>query len=195
MSISMHSIAGGSRSMTAFGNALGRGPHARVNGARHPARINVLLVGQTAHGRKGQSRADVFAVLEHADPGWATERVRSGLASGEGLVAAVAGDEDGAPRDGRLFVIEEEFARVFSAKSREGSTLSEIIRTCYDRDNFAVMTRRHPLTASGVHVAILGHSTPEELRARATATDFSNGFLNRFLIVSVHRSRLLPHGI
>ena len=43
--------------LAAFGNAVGSGPHARVGGAIHPARINVLIVGQTAHGRKGQSNA------------------------------------------------------------------------------------------------------------------------------------------
>jgi hypothetical protein len=132
---------------------------------------------------------------------WSDERVMSGLASGEGLIAAVADptyDKDGEPVGGtddkRLLVAEPEFARVLAAASRDQNTLSTIIRHAWDEGSLRVMTRNQPLVATGAHVSILGHITIEELKRRLTDTDIANGFANRFLFACVKRSKILPHG-
>jgi hypothetical protein len=183
--------------LTCFGSAVGPGPHVRVGGATHRARLFVVIVGATSRARKGQSRSEIRPIFEAADPCWSSTRVVGGLASGEGLIAAVRDDDDDPERsvcDKRLLVIEEEFSRVLKAAGREGSTLSEIVRQAFDRDTLSILTRRDPLTARGAHISIIAHVTAEELRHRLNDLEVANGFANRFIIARVQRSRLLPHG-
>lgn len=174
------------------GNAVGGGPHALADGSRHPAKLNVLLVGSTSRGRKGSSWAQVRSVMRHADPGWFNSRITGGLASGEGLIAQVADGRDSPDR--RLLVFEPEFARVLTAAGRDGSTLSHVIREAWDSDTIRLTTRHDPLAATDAHVSVLAHITAEELQHRLTRTDQANGFANRFLFVWVERARLLPEG-
>jgi hypothetical protein len=121
-----------------------------------------------------------------------------GLASGEGLIAAVrdpASDDDtDAPTDKRLLVVESEFARVLAVAAREGNTLSAVLRQAWDDGRLRTMTRRDPLRASGAHISIIGHITAEELLRRLADTEIANGFANRFLLGLVKRSKRLPEG-
>lgn len=185
--------------LVAFGNAAGSAPHAVADFAVHPARLNVCLVGRSAKARKGTSWRVAATVLKPADPGWYKHRIKSGLSSGEGLVAAVKDPdigESGEPVDGtgvadkRLLALEEEFARVLQVSKREASTLSAIVRTAYDSGDLSVLTKQ-ALTATGAHISILGHITIDELRARLTDTDIANGFANRFLYLAVRREKLI----
>lgn len=180
--------------LAGFGNAVGAGPHARVGGCRHPARLFVLLIGRTGRGRKGQSYADVSEVLQHADPTWWQACQAGGLASGEGLVARVRDSEDGSPRDKRAMVYEPEYARLLQAKGREGNTLGALLRDAWDRGDLYVSTRKDPLVARDAHVSILSHVTPEELRTVQTRVDAESGFSNRFLHCLVRRRQKLPSG-
>jgi len=50
------------------------------------------------------------------------------------------------------------------------------------------------MTATCVHVAVIGHITIEELQRLLTTTEVANGFGNRFLWLCVRRARLLPDG-
>ena len=170
--------------LCSFGSAAGPGPHAEADAAQHPARLNVVLIGKTSKARKGSSRRQIGGLFDGVDEVWARERVMGGLASGEGLIAAVADGPEG-PLDPRLLVVEEEFSRTLAAASREGSTLSAIIRQAWDTGNLRVMTRHQPLRASGAHVSILAHSTVEDIRRRLTDTDVMNGFANRNLFAVV----------
>ena len=56
------------------------------------------------------------------------------------------------------------------------------------------MVRNNPLRASSAHIGIVGHITKDELLRYLTATELANGFANRFLLVAVDRSKLLPFG-
>ena len=91
-------------------------------------------------------------------------------------------------------VVEPEYGRVLTVAGRDGSTLSEIIRSAYDSGRLRVMTRHHPLRATGTHISVIGHVTLDELRRKLSSTDAANGFANRFLFALVRRSKLLPHG-
>lgn len=181
--------------LTAFGNTVGPHPRALADAAAHPARLNVVLVGDTARARKGTAQANVDRIMQLAEPEWFSERVMGGLAYGEGLIAAVHDPaEDEPATDRRLLVVEPEFARVLAVAGREGSTLSAILRQAWDKGELRVMTRRDPLRATGAHVSVIGHITVEELRRRLTDVEQGNGFANRFLFCCVRRSQLLPHG-
>jgi hypothetical protein len=181
--------------LAAAGAAMGPGPHALADGSEHPARLNVVLVGKSARARKGTSWAVLRRVFARADPGFFAEHVIGGLASGEGLVAALANGLDGADptRAGWQLVVEPEFARLLRVAARSAS-LSSIVREAWDSGNLSVLTRKEPLRASGVHLGILGHITSEELTSSLRAVEVSNGLANRFLFVNVQRSQRLPFG-
>lgn len=182
--------------LACFGSSVGSGPYAVADASEHPARLNVVLVGETSRSRKGTARANIRKLMNEADPGWSDRRVMGGLASGEGLIAAVADPtaESQGAADKRLLIVEPEFARLLGVAGREGSTLSPIVRDAWDTGKLRVMTRKDPLVATGAHVSILGHITREELRRRLSSTEAANGFANRFLFAMVRRSQLLPYG-
>lgn len=180
--------------LVAFGNALGDRPHARVGGARHPARLFACIVGETARARKGQSLADVRVILEAADPEWWNAAKESGLASGEGIVKRFADRDDGTPVEKRALFLEAEFARTLVAAGRETSTLSHLIRDAWDTGELRVLTRKDPLRATGAHAGVVAHITLEELRARLVSAEIGSGFANRFLFTCARRSKKLPAG-
>ena len=175
--------------LAAFGNAVGRGPHMLADSAHHPARLNVVLVGETARARKGSSRANIRRLMEAADPEWADQCNASGLASGEGLIANLAGREDR-----RLYVTEQEFARVLKVAGRDGNILSPLIRQAWDGERLQNMTKKDPLKVDRSHMSLLAHITLEELHQVLPETEAMNGFGNRFLWACVRRSKKLSEG-
>jgi hypothetical protein len=182
--------------LTCFGNAVGAGPHARAGGARHPARLFTLIVGDTARSRKGTSWADTRPVLAAADPAW-TERVVSGFGSGEAVIETVrdpAGDEPGSD-DRRALIREGEFVCILRVARRDGSTLGAIIRDGWDGEQLASRTiGKGVKVATGAHLSVLAHVTREELERELLDVDVANGFANRFVIGCAWRSQRLPSG-
>jgi hypothetical protein len=183
--------------LVAFGTACGRGAHYQVEADLHYPNEFCVLVGPSSKGRKGSSWGHVRRVLAQADPEFTERCLVGGLSSGEGLIAQVRDqiDADGdAPADKRRLVLEQEFAQVLKVLSREGNTLSPIVRQAWDGDALQTMVRNNPLRASTAHIGIVGHITKDELLRYLTATELANGFFNRFLLIAVDRSKLLPFG-
>jgi hypothetical protein len=192
--------------LCAFGNAIGRGAHFRVGADRHHLKLNAGLVGPTSKGRKGMSEGHVRQLMHAVDPAWEKERVMSGLSSGEGLIHEVRdrswgvdnkGErvlKDEGASDKRLLVSEPELARVLKVMNRETNTVSPIIRQAWDGGLLRVITRNNPLKATDAHVSIIGHISREELLRHLTETEAASGFANRFLWLSVRRSKVLPFG-
>jgi Protein of unknown function (DUF3987) len=182
--------------LTAAGIMIGPGPYITLGQVRHPARINSLLVGATSKGRKGTAWANTENFVSSFDPYFVVERVKGGLSTGEGLIAALSGSkDDDEPSDKRLLVVESEFARVLAAAKREGATLSAILRQLYDSGRAAVMTRNDPLSITGAHVGIVGQIAPRELRVRLADSDLAGGLWNRFMILLVERPHLLTREV
>lgn len=197
----------------AFGSAVGRSPHFTAEADRHGANLFLVLVAETAKGRKGTSWGHVRRLVTSADSSWA-ERIASGLSSGEGLIHTIRDPveklkpqkqngrvvgheteiEDPGIADKRLLAIEGEFASVLKVATREGSTLSAVIRNSWDGMALSTLTKNSPQRATEPHIAIIGHITREELNRYLTETEAGNGFGNRFLWLSVHRSKVLPEG-
>jgi hypothetical protein len=157
-----------------------------------------VLVGASGKGRKGSSWDHVEHLLATADPGFIASRLVSGLSSGEGLIAEVrdplADNDTTAPTDKRLLVLEPEFAQVMKVLAREGNTLSPVVRNSWDGKRLQSLVRNAPLRASTAHVGIVAHITKDELLRYLNATELANGFFNRFLLIAVRRSKLLPFG-
>lgn len=192
--------------LVACGNLCGRGAHVRVGADRHHLNLNVALVGETSKGRKGMSWNFVRDLLHAADPFWTEDRIMGGLSSGEGLIYAVrdrvtSADSEGeitvldeGVADKRLMVVEGEFAGPMRTMTREGNTLSVLLRQAWDGGKLATLTRNSPLKSSDAHISILGHITKTELVKQLSETDGYNGFANRFLWLLVRRSKALPFG-
>lgn len=200
--------------LAAIGNLIGPGPHARVQHDRHPLRLNVALVGQSAKSRKGTAWSTPRSMFREIDPSWADTRVRSGLSSGEGVIYHVRDPverqepikekgrvvgyqpvvDDPGELDKRLLVVEPELASALKRMNQEANSLSAVLRQAWDSGDLATLTKNSPLRATGAHVSVIGHITEEEVRRYLTATEMANGFANRFCWLLVRRSKSLPEG-
>ena len=191
--------------LVCFGSVIGRGAHYAVEATKHHGNEFLLLVGPTAKGRKGTAWDHVHRLFAEIDSEWATQRIVSGLSSGEGLIWSVR-DPDSATRsrgrereereqtDERLLVLETEFASVLKTVARDGNTLSPVVRCAWDAKPLQALTKNSPARATNAHVAIVGHIPADELVKLLTATEAANGFLNRYIVCLVRRSKLLPDG-
>lgn len=197
-----------------FGNVIGRGPHSRVGADRHHLNLFACIVGPTAKARKGMSRGEAQRLFGLVDPEWVKSCITSGMSSGEGLIWAVRDQvvkqqpirergrvvdyqlvvEDAGVGDKRLLVVESELASTLKVMSREGNTLSPVIRQAWDGEILRTLTKTSAAKATESHIAIIGHITRDELRRHLSATEAANGFGNRFIWVFAKRSRLLPDG-
>jgi len=192
--------------LCAFGSAIGRGAHMRVEGDVHYLKLYAGLVGETSKGRKGTSWGRVREMMSSAEPEWSENRVLTGLSSGEGLIYHVRDRVEGENKQGepivldpgvedkRLLIVEPELARVLKVMCRDGNTLSADIRQAWDGDRLQTLTKNSPMKSTGAHVSIIGHITKAELLRHLTETEAANGFANRFVWIMVRRSKLLPHG-
>lgn len=200
--------------LVAIGNVFGRTAYAVAESARHHVNLFAVLVGKSAKGRKGSSWSHVRRLLKGIDENWASDRVVSGLSSGEGLIwqvrdpveqqqpvkerGKVVGyqmvEVDPGIADKRLLVIEEEFANTLKVMGREGNSLSPTIRQAWDTGSLRTMTKNSPAKATDAHVSIIGHITRDELRRNLCETEQTNGFGNRFWWVCANRSKALPDG-
>ncbi len=200
--------------LVAYGNVLNRRPHFRVEADIHALNLYVVLVGQTAKGRKGTSWGRVRQLFKMADPDWSSQRIHSGLSSGEGLIwhvrdpiykeepvrekKEVVGYQsvrvDPGIEDKRLLILESELALVLRTLQRDGNTLSAVVRQAWDHGDLRVLTKNNPVTATGAHISIIGHITQDELCRYLDDTETANGFANRFLWICVRRSKCLPEG-
>lgn len=189
--------------LASFGNVVGPHTYIQIGAREHPARLFPILVGGSSVARKGESWAQVWDIVQHIDPTWASGCVVfGGLSSGEGLVYNVRdpqgdGDDfDPGVIDKRLLVIEEEVAQALRMKSREGNTLSTIIRQAWDHGNLSFLVKHNPNRATNAHVTIIGHITREELDAvfrQGGSLEMYNGFANRCLWIAVRRHREIPN--
>jgi len=192
-----------------FGSCVGRGPYLMVGDDRHGTNFYAVLVGDTAIARKGTSLSGPRRLMGDVDEPWLNERVQGGVSTGEGLLWAIrdaiygtnkkTGEQEIVDRgieDKRLFCNEEELSFILKVATRQGNTLSEIMRRAWDsRDTLRIMTKASPVSASNPHVSFLAHITEEELRREISDVSLVNGFANRFAWFKVRRSKFLSNPV
>ena len=201
--------------LAAVGNIVGRNVFITADGARHHLNLFTAIVGATAKGRKGTSWNQIARLVSRIDEAWKNERITTGLSSGEGVIwtvrdpiverkpakgpLATTGDieeviKDPGIEDKRLFVTEGEFAGTLKVMTREGNTLSPVLRQAWDGNDLNTMVKNNPAKSTEPHISIVGHITKEELLQQMRAVDTSNGFANRFLWIAARRSKYLSEG-
>ena len=120
--------------LTMAGNVIGRVPYYQVESDRHRTNLNIVLVGNTAKGRKGTSQGRIQAIVRVADQPWTDDRIKAGLSSGEGFIDAVRDPVekydvkegrseivDRGVTDKRLMIVEPEFASAISVMEPAGT--------------------------------------------------------------------------
>lgn len=197
--------------LVSAGAWLGRRPHVFRDGARHSGNEFACLIGLSAVGRKGTatrrtdeifnalcdsdytSQYDTHTVCVSTSPSW-PELMLTGLGSGEGLVSALSEAIAAGEECPSRIVFEEEFSKSLKVMAREGSTLSEVLRSGWDGAPLAVRTRGRTHVVPRSHVSLLTHVTDQELKDRLGRVEMFNGFANRFLWFCTRRTKLLPFG-
>jgi hypothetical protein len=184
--------------LVTFGAFVGPEPHFEVEATPQPARLFVLIVGNTANARKGTARNRIEHVYRIADEETLDAIRTSGLSSGEGLIEHFCDKQsDGGEHvatEKRALVQDSEFARILAVSGREGNTLSAILRDFWDKGEARNMTRKNPLKVRGANVCLTADITQDEFAEKMPGLEVANGLLNRFLIVCSKRSKLLPFG-
>ncbi len=178
--------------LAAFGNIIGPGPHCTVEATRHGLNVFVVLVGDSSKARKGTSWGHIRRLFHRVEAEWVANRVTGGLSSAEGLINEVRDEE--AATDRRLMAVSDEFASVLKVMSREGNTLSPLLRSAWDSGDLKTLVKTNPLKATGAHISLIGHITQTELLKFLNGTEANNGFGNRLLWIWVTRSKFLPEG-
>lgn len=185
-----------------FAAEVGAGAYVNVGDARHWCRTNAVIVGASSKSRKGTSVKPVERLFHDIPSG---VRCTPGpLSSGEGLIYAVRDEvtefnkksqehvvSDPGITDKRMFVLDEEFAAALNCTTREGNTLSAIIRGFFDDGNAEPLTKSWRIKATGAHVVIVTHITELELVSLLNQVQMTNGFGNRFLWILSRRQKLL----
>lgn len=186
--------------LAAAGCYLGPGPHYVAGAAGHPGRIWPILTGHTSTGKKGTATAVVEGLMRRIDDVFMVACRANGLSSSEGLIKRVRDDAGNPDSDGfdpgvtdkRLLITEPEFASVLSRARREGNSLSATLRDAYDGVTLQTLVSANPMRSTGHHITVISMITPGELIEKLSATDVTNGFANRFMIVYSERSKSLP---
>jgi len=208
-----HPVALGMQFLVAFGNCIGRNPHAVVGRTRHGVNLYGLVVGNTGRGRKGTGGDIVVDAIGYADAYWAQHCRSPNLVSGEGVIDALRDEvvkyvpvKNGAPgefetvvvdpgvEDKRLMIVCPEFVAALNASKRENATLSQTLREAWDGKTLRTMAKNNARIATDPHLSIIGHVTRQELLRAMREADVYGGLFNRFIFILSDRARELPHG-
>lgn len=205
-----------------FGNMIGRKAFIR-GGDEHYSNEFLLLVGNSAVGRKGTGYNVSSRLIAQLDQLWHETRKTTGVNSGEALIDLVRDprvdtiivkdpdtggdlmDEHGKPvrtqvtkdvgvDDKRLMWWAPEFSRVLNVLLRPGNTMSDLLRESWDGGTLENNVRTNPAKAKNAHISLATAITVPELLKYITGTELTNGFANRFLWCMTRKSKDLPEG-
>jgi Protein of unknown function (DUF3987) len=174
-----------------FGAMVGPMAEARVGFVHHPPVIWPAIVGRSSRSRKDTAQAEVRGVLNHVEDGWNERHELGGFGSGEALIEQASQHPNEA-----ILMVESEFGRVLAAASRDGSTVSQVLRQAFDFRRMEHRIRGKAFTAPPTPVSLIGHITADELKDRQSGlrpVEIMNGFGNRVLWVYVDRRRIDAH--
>ncbi len=80
--------------LVSFGNIIEREAHFHIEADDHHTNLFTVIVGRTSKARKGTSWGHVRSLFREIDEDWGSNRIQSGLSSGEGLIWNVRDSDD-----------------------------------------------------------------------------------------------------
>lgn len=186
-----------------FAATIGRSAYIQIGDQQRHLRMNALIVGPTAKGRKGTSAEmpnALFRLTENLLVGCWPLRKLSGLATGEGLIHLVRDAvyaEDGKELDAgvpdkRLFCDISEFAGVLAQARKEGAVISTVLRDAFDGVMLVTPTKTSFCQATDTHIVVIGSVPETEIVKTLTSTDITNGLANRFPMFYSTRDKIVP---
>ncbi|MCE7798432.1 DUF3987 domain-containing protein [Sphingobium sufflavum] len=186
-----------------FAATIGRSAYIQIGDQRRHLRMNALIVGPTAKGRKGTSAEmpnELFRQAENLLIGCWPLRKLTALATGEGLIYMVRdpvyaddGKEvDAGVPDKRLLFDVSEFAGVLAQARREAATISTVLRDAFDGVKLVTPTKTSFCEASDTHIVVIGSVPETEIVKTLTSTDITNGLANRFPMFYSVRTKIVP---
>jgi hypothetical protein len=178
--------------LAAFGNAAGPGLHCLVGPTRHRLNLFVVLVGESSKARKGTSWNQIERLFAEVDQSWVNTRITTARLGAAGLVHTLRDQQP--PTDRRLLAVAEEFASILHTIKGAKGHLSPLLRCAWDNGHLRMLDGSNPIHATNTHISLIAHITERELAQHLDPTDAHNGFANRCLWTSVHRSQCLPSG-
>src|SRR5262249_4814251 len=167
--------------LASFGNMVGRKPYVRGGSTNHYPNIFVLIAGRTARSRKGTSAQDIRIVMDHVDPDWTRDNVKSGISSGEGIIEMVRDARyeldrktqtmvcvDPGVFDKRLLLDEREFSSTLPKMKQETNIVSTILRQAGDCSPpvLASRAKHRPSVSTEPLISVVAHITIDELRLK-----------------------------
>lgn len=187
--------------LCSFGVQIATGPHVAQGMTQQDTRMQFVIVGSSGTARKASSRianSRLYGMLE------SPARTCEGVASAEALLEEFEDEvltEDNPPKvlhghaDKRLLFYQSELAQTLIISSRNGSSLSPLLRDIWDkhRIEYRKVGGRHR-TATNFTVSMMANITGEEYMALMHNRDISNGFANRMLYIWAERTKFIPFG-
>lgn len=186
-----------------FAATIGRTAYIQIGDQKRHLRMNALIVGPTAKGRKGTSAEmpnELFSLAATWLSGQSPLRKLTALATGEGLIHMVRDpvhDQEGkiidaGVDDKRLLFDVSEFAGVLAQARREAATISTVLRDAFDGVRLVTPTKTSFCEASETHIVVIGSVPETEIVKTLTSTDITNGLANRFPMFYSVRTKIVP---
>jgi hypothetical protein len=174
--------------LVGLGSVIGSGPFREQSG-QHRLNEFLVLVGPTSFGRKGTSWNPIEKLLALVDPVWFSDRIASGIQSGEKVIELL---DDSSVIDKRLLLLEEEFARLLKVAAREKNILSDTLRRAWENRRYLqTQSLKNPFKATRPHISLIGHVTREDLLKHLADVENENGFSNRIMWSAAKRSKVI----
>jgi Protein of unknown function (DUF3987) len=177
--------------LTCFGAMVGEMAEVRVGFAHHPPALFTALVGRTSRSRKGTATTETEGLMRHVEDGWHELHQVSGFGSGEGFIEHAASTPGSS-----IYLVETELARLLAVASREGSSVSPVMRAAWDFRRMEHRIRKQRYDAPAAPVSLVAHITMDELRDSRHGLrlgEIMNGFGNRILWCYVDRRHLIDN--
>jgi hypothetical protein len=175
-----------------FATTIGRTAFIQIGDQQRHLRMNALIVGPTAKGRKGTSADMPRELFKLANAKVLSQPAKqlTALATGEGLIHQLRDPyeyyihgkavTDPGVADKRLFCDISEFAGVLAQARRDGATISTVLRDAFDGVTLTTPTKTSFTQASDTHIVVVGSVPETEIVRCLSSTDITNGMANRF---------------
>lgn len=177
--------------LAAMSGLVGRNPHFVLSDTRHSVNLFVAVVGDSGEARKGTAWSPTKRLLNRIDPSWEDHQLLVGIASGQAIINWINDNS----QDARGIIYESELSRLLKAANGKDSVISPAMRVIWDGDstgNLRSDSSRCINATDNHHLAMVAHSTFQDVEKYLSYEDKHNGFANRILWACADVPHIIP---